>query len=357
MFRVDMLPAERGDALWIEYGRPDNPNRILVDGGVSGKALRQRIELLAQTDRHFELVVVTHIDLDHIGGLLNLLRKPPAGLRIDDIWFNGYHHLADQHGVLGPKQGELVSYWIEERKLPWNAATKGAPIEIPPEACGLPTYTLAGGMQLTLLGPTRARLQALRKEWTKVIEKEGLEPGNAGRELAERLHPEDRDDEGVLGGGDVEQWAKLPEKLDRSVANGSSITFLAEYDGRTCLLTGDAFPADLIESLKRIDSGDPVRVDAMKLSHHGGKKNTCRALFDVVRCSTFLVSTNGSYYDHPDDESLAKVVLLAKSPTLCFNYATQRTAPWCAPARRIAHCYTTEAPTEGSEGHTLWLVK
>ena len=33
VFRIEMLPARQGDALWIEYGAPDDPARVLIDAG------------------------------------------------------------------------------------------------------------------------------------------------------------------------------------------------------------------------------------------------------------------------------------------------------------------------------------
>ncbi|HSJ94391.1 MAG TPA: hypothetical protein VK896_10190, partial [Gaiellaceae bacterium] len=64
MLRIDMLPGGNGDALWIEYGDPQSPRRLLVDGGTKGTwddpaGLRSRLEGLAPDDRHFELLVVT----------------------------------------------------------------------------------------------------------------------------------------------------------------------------------------------------------------------------------------------------------------------------------------------------------
>ena len=73
MFRIDMLPAEFGDALWIEYGQ-DAVHRILIDCGTRSvfEAVKRRIEALPVAERHFELFVVTHVDVDHIGGALEL---------------------------------------------------------------------------------------------------------------------------------------------------------------------------------------------------------------------------------------------------------------------------------------------
>ena len=61
MFRIDLLPAEFGDAIWMEYGIPTVPHRILIDCGTSAvfPTVRQRILDLPTGDRHFELFVVT----------------------------------------------------------------------------------------------------------------------------------------------------------------------------------------------------------------------------------------------------------------------------------------------------------
>ena len=36
MFTVEMLPAYLGDSLWVEYGNPQKPSRLLIDGGLVG---------------------------------------------------------------------------------------------------------------------------------------------------------------------------------------------------------------------------------------------------------------------------------------------------------------------------------
>jgi glyoxylase-like metal-dependent hydrolase (beta-lactamase superfamily II) len=74
-FTIEMLPARQGDALWIEYGDSAHPRRALIDAGTpeTWDVVRPKIEQLAPAERRFELLVVSHIDLDHIGGVLPLL--------------------------------------------------------------------------------------------------------------------------------------------------------------------------------------------------------------------------------------------------------------------------------------------
>jgi glyoxylase-like metal-dependent hydrolase (beta-lactamase superfamily II) len=75
MFSIEMLPAKDSDCVWIEYGKPDEVHRVVIDGGPLGAsdALRSRIETLPVADRNLELLVVTHIDSDHIAGIVKAL--------------------------------------------------------------------------------------------------------------------------------------------------------------------------------------------------------------------------------------------------------------------------------------------
>jgi len=111
MILLEALPADDGDCLWIEW--PDAhgaTHRMLVDGGRGSPrqippGLADRLARQPEDQRTFDLVVCTHIDVDHIGGLLALAGDPPAGFRAADVWFNGRRHL----DLLGPAQGDTLS--------------------------------------------------------------------------------------------------------------------------------------------------------------------------------------------------------------------------------------------------------
>jgi beta-lactamase superfamily II metal-dependent hydrolase len=360
MFRIDMLPATRGDALWIEYGSPRDPHRILIDGGIAAtrRRLRERIEALPMAQRRFDLLVITHIDLDHIAGILGMLRDPPDGFSVDDVWFNGWEHLlaaektADD-GILGAKLAERVTAWLRQGGYAWNTAFEGGPAAIPDAAPSLPSHQLRGGMTLTLLSPTYHRLRRLMPVWEKEIEKAKLKPGEAGEILEGIAHPEDAD-EGILGGRiDIEKLAATPFKDDTSHANASSIAVLAEFEGKRALLAGDAFASDLATTLRQTSGEEDGRIalDALKLSHHGGRKNTSPELLSMLECPRYLFSTSGSVYRHPHDESVARVVVhgaAAGAPQLLFNYRSEQNEVW--DYRRLArrgHPYTVAYGAEG----------
>jgi beta-lactamase superfamily II metal-dependent hydrolase len=347
-----MFPAAYGDCLWIEYGPSSRPRRVLIDGGISStyKKLRERIRALPEDDRHFELFIITHVDADHIEGSIRLLGGMRThGVTFGDVWFNGHDHLNNlpPSDLLGGAMGEYLSVLIERRRVPWNKAFDKQAVMAPDEG-PLPTVELDGGLKLTVLSPTLATLQALLVAWDKEVEKAGLDRKSVKAVLealrARRaLRPEDDfDDELGEEEIDVRALADRQTKPDTSEANGSSIAVLAEFDdpedGRTkrCLLTGDAFAPVLRASLLRHLGGSGVlSIDALKLPHHGSKSNVSRELLELLRCRSFLFSSNGRRHGHPDPEGVARVIVYGRSgghPELVFNYRTEINEVWEAGA-------------------------
>src|SRR4029434_6210661 len=95
-FRGTLLLALHGDCIWIECGEDGNTHHVLIDGGpvAAFPALRARVEAIPKERREVELLVVTHIDADHIDGIVKLLRHPEAELKYREMWFNGWPQLS-----------------------------------------------------------------------------------------------------------------------------------------------------------------------------------------------------------------------------------------------------------------------
>ncbi|MBI4426776.1 MAG: MBL fold metallo-hydrolase [Candidatus Kerfeldbacteria bacterium] len=65
-FRMVVLDVGQGDAILLQT--PDGSD-VLVDGGPDGRVVERLSEYLPPSDRTLELVVLTHPDADHVGGL------------------------------------------------------------------------------------------------------------------------------------------------------------------------------------------------------------------------------------------------------------------------------------------------
>src|ERR1700726_1919205 len=101
VFSVEMLPAGHGDSLLIQYGLSSQPNFVLIDGGPYDCYSDLRSRLLALGSR-LELLVVTHVDADHVEGIVKLLQDSERAPQIKDMWFNGWRHLVAKSHTLGP---------------------------------------------------------------------------------------------------------------------------------------------------------------------------------------------------------------------------------------------------------------
>jgi len=104
------------------------PPHVLVDAGhtSTGKALA--VELLDRGTGELELLVVTHVDADHIEGMLDFLEAVSGRIAIADVWFNGWRHLQEGLEGMGPAQRERLTTLIA--RLPWNAIAGGRAIRV-----------------------------------------------------------------------------------------------------------------------------------------------------------------------------------------------------------------------------------
>jgi beta-lactamase superfamily II metal-dependent hydrolase len=354
MLKIVMLPAGHGDCLWIEYGDPQVPRRILIDGGTKGtyqRALRPKLLGLPEDQRRFELLVVTHIDADHIAGILELLADEETGFQASDIWFNGFRHLPDESPeTLGPVQGERLTDLLIKPGVCWNTEFNKAAVLVPPSG-QLPRIDLEGGLALTLLSPTLEQLAKLKPKWEEEVRKAGLDPRTPRPEEVES--PEGFE---LLAAGppDVEALAREPFSEDTSEANGSSIALFAEYGGYRLLLSGDAHPSVLKAAINRIGTSGVMSVTACKLPHHGSKANVDREFLQALDCKAYLFSSNGAYFRHPDQAAVARVIKWGGvEPRLVFNYRSKYNSIWDSKPLRDQHGYTARFPDSGSGGVML----
>ena len=332
MLTVEMLGAEQGDALFVEWGDPAKPKRMIVDAGIkrTPNVVRNRIRELPEDQRTFELLVVTHVDADHILGVIPLLGDEKLGATFKDVWFNGWRHLdKDQVEPMGPVDGEELTFLLDG--MTWNKAFKGRAVAVPSKG-KLPSRKLAGGLTVTVVGPTVAELLNLKPEWEKVVKEAGLEPGR-GRKPTPVEHDDGLEQLGPGDPPDVKALAEAKFQSDGAEANGSSIVLLLDDgDGRTALLCGDAWPSTVLAGVERLlDGKKKLRLSAFKPPHHGSKKNLDLPLMRKIDAKDFLFSSNGKKTAHPHSEAVARVLHTTKKPTLWFNYKTGHNDVWDRP--------------------------
>ena len=144
--RVTVLDVGQGDAILVEDSAG---HRILIDGGPSAAAIESALgRHLPFYDRRIDLVVLTHAQADHIGGLPAVLDHYQVGAVME-----------------GSTEAESAAYlaWrqaIEESGAPRVQARRGQYIE------------LASGTRLTVLAPIAGRKPEAPNEGSVVLKLE-----------------------------------------------------------------------------------------------------------------------------------------------------------------------------------------
>lgn len=344
IFRIHVFPAQRGDALWIEYGRSEKPFTILIDGGITKTGREHLMDHFAALgdEPHIDLLVVTHIDLDHIQGIITLLNELEKPISIDSVWFNGWDQMPIELEEQGINEGIALSDILAEHfNEAWNRETGGQRIGVNDDG-SLPVLDLPGGMKATILSPDRGKLERLRDDWSDVVEAFG-----AAEEAAKRgeVLPDVEEIDGleIMGVVDVDQLANFPFKEDNTTPNGSSIACLLEFNGKSALLLGDAHPGLVLQSLKKLSPAAPFRTDCVKVSHHGSKANTSNELATHLCSPTWIFSSNGASTRHPNPEAVARILKSSGGKKhFVFNYTTVFNDLWDDNDLRAEHKYTTE---------------
>jgi hypothetical protein len=355
VFRLTMLPASEGDCLILSYGPSEKALRhIVVDGGrkATWPALSDRLKTIAARGEQVELLLLTHIDADHIDGLLELAEDPAPPLIPKAVWYNGF----DQLGTLTPagglqpfgfRAGDDYSKALAKLGWPVNAAFGENAIFLD----GKPEPFDFAGLTLTLLSPDTGKLEALRTQWQKWRDpKPAAGPGTvaaAGIEaFGKRPFP------AVL---DVEKLYKA-SSLDKTAPNGSSIAIIAEYAGRRVLLGADAHPDLILKSLEALmDGHGSCHIDLVKLPHHGSRANVTKEILELLDCGRFAISTSGAVFGHPDPEAIARILKFCPvdERILYFNYASERTTPWNAEDLRTQYNYSCAFPSDPAGGISI----
>lgn len=360
MFKLHVLQATHGDCLLLEFGTDAAPGYALIDGGPSGTYsdhLKPELERIKATDSKLTLAVLSHVDDDHVNGLLDLLddlveQRRVGGsetIAIEDLWHNSFGQtlgpavertLAQQQTESTLPRGAMPTTELQTRSIrqgdELTALARGLQIPINADFRDTPDRLVCvdnvdgpiqlGNISVSIVGPTRSTLLALQEEWEEWLD-------------AQR--------QAESAGGDA---AAIARALDKSIPNLSSIMLLIEAENKRVLLTGDGRGDHLLTGLAEagvLDEDGRLHVDIFKLPHHGSARNVSAALFDRIRADTYVICANGKH-DNPDFQTLEWLVQSAKHQGRAIRIvATNETAS----TRKLADRYDPD-----EYGHSLTFL-
>jgi beta-lactamase superfamily II metal-dependent hydrolase len=321
-YLIKFFQAGCGDAIHINYkGASGKVRHILVDGGFMMTYMAHLKKILTKLpDEEFiDLWVITHMDTDHINGALgHFMDKSirPGKELIKQVWFNYFDRFSLPDNTTKIGIGSAIK--LRDHLTPERCASVRHRI-----AAEIDPVDLDGAM-LTVLCPDKGALEVLGNHW------EALEEEFHNRPTAVKA----ADDEVTYPDDDlsVEKLAMRPQpdEDEKDIANRSSIAFLFEYQQISTLFLGDAHPSIVIASIRQLNEKRKckLKVDYIKLSHHGSRHNFHPNLLEVVDCSDFIILSKGEgCHKLPNKETLSRILVKRKGlgkTNFYFNYHQQR---------------------------------
>lgn len=309
MLTIKVMQALYGDCIQVRFLGQDGKNHnIIIDTGFSGtyvRTLKAEANIILRSKEKIDLFIITHTDQDHIGAISSFI-KEYGNLKdfVDVYWFNGgYYELdLDNENKISIRQGiELADYLKGIDKVCEPSLTSNSsPIDL-------------FGSKITILSPCEEDLKKFLIDWK--IEEERI---NNKKIVANKY---DWDVE-------ISELIKNSFHEDNRLENGVSIAFIFECNGNSVLFLSDSHPSVIIKALieKGFSEENKLKVNFVKLSHHGSKYNTNYELLALIDCDSFIISANGkNQYYFPHKEALARILTNPKRDLsigikLIFNY-------------------------------------
>lgn len=333
MLNLRIVQAKFGDCLIVEYGERKKPKYMLIDGGPGGvykEYLRQELERISAKKGVIDLMVLSHIDGDHIVGLIELLEELKENsadeveplIEIKELWVNTFSETISRgNNIKNALQSMLVnvnnlSSTLHSGNLALQSILQGDTLRRNALLLNIPINSITNNeiitydsladplkldnLNLRIIGPNQQNIEKLKDEWMEWIRKNEAKVLTTDRELL--------------------------AQMDRSVPNLSSIMFLMECEGKTILFTGDGRGDFILEGLEKaglLDADGKIYVDVFKVPHHGSIRNTTNKFFDHVIADVYIISADGRHHN-PDFDTLSWIVDSArkegrKVKLLCTN--------------------------------------
>jgi len=326
IFSLDVRRARKGDCLLVHYGSEDDPGLALIDGGpaqVYQPQLKPRLGQIRKAraledseSLPVDLLMVSHIDDDHIRGILELTNelvvandaRKPLPLKVRSFWHNtfddvignnpkeltaaitaqfGAASLAGEPDIEGLEPAAAMVLASVDQGFRLRDDAKKLKLRLNPDFDGHLVMATDGGesidmgkgLKLTVAGPMQPELVALQREHDAWLKK----------------HQEEK-----------KTKAALASFSDTSIPNLSSIVVLAEVGKKRMLLTGDARGDKILKGLELVGLLKPdarLHVDVLKIPHHGSDRNTDRIFFRRITAAHYVFSGDGEH-GNPERETL-----------------------------------------------------
>lgn len=353
MLKIRMHKAGNGDCISIIT----ESAFILIDGGTAQSFDDWKEQIIGQT-RKITKLIITHIDNDHVNGIIKLLEHEQCP-NIENILFNGAEQLIgklesntstsgqidrklqalaselsipEKNTQIGYSEGTSLSYVLNTKKLKCNDIVEGLAFYRE----RLESFEVEH-IKFTTIAPEKSSLTEITENWNNKLNERRIKPKIINRTYYDAFEAyansirelEPTRQISTTTPCTIESLASGAFEEDTSATNRSSFAFLIEHQGKRLLYLGDCHAATVISWLD-IQKIQKIKVDAVKISHHGSKNNTSMELLQRIDCPKYMISTNGKSHGHPNLETLARIaeVNKTKNTQILINHNLNNIPTW-----------------------------
>ena len=353
--KITLLPSEKGDCLLIE----SDGVAILADGGMPGSyaaEVRPFLGSFAKNGGEIDLIYVSHVDQDHIAGVLQLLEdtvqwrvhkhkvakgqsstkpkfdEPPP---IKRIWHNSFKALVPQNG------GEIATM-LASRANSLSSSRDPAAIKLAaaynniansiPEAIKVSRRIAADQLNIPLngefgkllamvrdntnpirlkpgsklsirvIGPFEKDLEILRDFWNAWLQ--DVKNANSVKRLKDWLEEHQAGLPAGMLGLSIDD--EIGHRSNVTEPNLASLMLLLEEQKpggvARAIMTGDGHHEDILAGLEHhglLAAGQGLHVDLLKIQHHGSEHNLDRDFVKRITADHYVICANGEH-ENPD---------------------------------------------------------
>lgn len=391
--RIEIFPSKTGDSFLISYGN-HYEKHILIDGGYLDtytNYIKQRLLALKTLSQSLELAIVSHIDQDHIIGILHLIKEngnsnSPNVIEIKEVWHNSYKHIQNtknklerntpeeailddiiRSGFLSNTEhekkisaydGSMLASYLYEGNYNWNTLFNNNAIH----KNNLNEIKKDEDLKIIVLSPSLEDLDNLKKSWEKQLKRRKMSFNFAsGKKFDDAFEFFMlRKESEILSGHPCsyktdENWDNIsfpPE--DKSITNMSSIAVILETKKSKALFLGDSNPSQILESLifLREQKGYCLNFDIIKISHHGSIRSTSTELIELIDGKKWIFTGTGK--NNKPSEELVKYILEKKKhyfKEMIFSECIE----WVENLKILENKYCCKIITPSTEGNLIIL--
>lgn len=269
---ISMIRSGKGDCIHLRFvGDSGKAHNIIIDSGptATAGAFRSLISSICSVGESLDMLIITHYDDDHIGGIL---KTGDPGF--NKIAFNAYIG-EPELPELSARQNQRLFHILPSAKV-CSPLLAGDILEL-------------DGGRIVVYAPTEKMLSAAKKKMKEA-------------------------DANLAG---ISDWNQSLDELmiseysavDTSVSNQASIVFTFELGNKRFLFCGDAWP-------ENIPGG---HYDMVKLPHHGSIRNISEEWLLKLETDSFLICADGT--KHPNKQTIAKLIRRFGRITIYSNYS------------------------------------